>query len=288
MQHSDTELYPAISIDHLKSWWSAHSRTHHPLSIKYLSECESTNSQLYRSPSHANTLLVTEVQTQGRGQFEREWQTRSGDLIFSLGLRLPADKVPALSIRVGLAMAQVFNHFGYQAQLKWPNDVILNKGKLAGILVQISPISNNANWVVIGVGINIASRKDIPLSKNNMAAFAPMGLAQVDLHWCSPKSGEREALLMQLVDTILLHVDSDDSLTPENMSQEWNAFDVWRGQDILWIDPFGQKHPGIGQGIDSDGTYQMLSPRGQVAIYSGQIRSAVEFTPSRIRSSSEP
>jgi biotin-[acetyl-CoA-carboxylase] ligase BirA-like protein len=273
MHNNASTHYPPISLEHLKNWWSQNSRTHHPLAIKYIASCESTNSQLYRSPSHANTLLVTETQTQGRGQFEREWQTRAGDLIFSLGVRLHSSKIQALSIRVGLALAQVCAHFGYAAQLKWPNDVILNHGKLAGILVQSNPSNQDQmNWVVIGVGVNIAPRTDLSTAKNTSSAFMPVGLSQVDSQWLQPKAVMRETLIMHMVDEILLHIDGERTLSNEYLSTQWNLHDIWHHQPIVWIDPFGQKHHGIGLGIDENGTYQMDSHRGQVAIYSGQIR----------------
>ena len=275
MHNTAPAHYPPISLAHLKNWWSQNSRTHHPLAIKYIASCESTNSQLYRSPSHATTLLVTETQTQGRGQFEREWQTRSGDLIFSLGVRLHSSKIQALSIRVGLALAQVCAHFGYAAQLKWPNDEILNKGNLAGILVQSNPSTQEQmNWVVIGVGMNIASRANLPLSKKTNSAFIPTSLSQVDAQWLNPKVGAREALIMHIVDEILLHIDGERALSNDYLATQWNQHDIWLHQPIIWIDPFGQKHHGTGLGIDANGTYQMHSSRGQVAIYSGQIRSA--------------
>ena len=275
MHNSTSAHYPPISLECLKNWWSQNSRTHHPLAIKYMTTCESTNSQLYRSPSHATTLLVTETQTQGRGQFEREWQTRAGDLIFSLGVRLHSSKIPTLSVRVGLALAQVCAHFGYRIHLKWPNDVILNNGKLAGILVQSNPSTQDQmNWVVIGVGVNIAPRADLTVDKKTKPAFIPTSLSQADTQWLNPAQGAREALIMHIVDEILLHIDGERVLSNEYLATQWNQHDIWQHQAIVWIDPFGQKHHGTGLGIDANGTYQMSSRRGQVAIYSGQIRSA--------------
>ena len=279
MHNNALAHYPPIALAHLKNWWSQNSRTHHPLAIKYVASCESTNSQLYRSPSHATTLLVTDIQTQGRGQFEREWQTRTGDLIFSLGVRLHSSKIQALSIRVGLALAQVCAQFGFSAQLKWPNDVILQNGKLAGILVQSNPSNQtDMNWVVIGVGVNIAARADLNAdlspAKKSTSAFNPIGLSQVDTQWLNPTEGQREALIMHIIDEILLHIDGERPLSSEYLSTQWNQRDIWRNQPIVWTDPFGQKHHGTGLGIDPDGTYQMRSSRGNVAIYSGQIRAA--------------
>lgn len=302
MKKTVTPVFHSIDIHTLKQWWTEHSRTEHALSIKYLAECDSTNVQLYASPHHTNTLLVAERQTQGRGQFEREWQSRQGDLIFSLGLRLTTTQLSALTVRVGLAIAQQLQALHHTVHLKWPNDIILSlthhqtqhtsQGKLAGILVQtqIQPNADTphpSNWVVVGVGLNLASRHDLsrPITKRSSAqpiaahfsAYAPIGLAQTSTMWQAPPLGAREQLLMQLVDAILLNIDNSPHQTSQELCTQWNAFDLWHNRAIVWIDPFGQKHHGTGQGINPDGSYHMLSAQGSVHILSGHIRSASDF-----------
>ena len=231
--------YAPLELTRMKDWWSHHSAARSALSIKYLSECDSTNAQLYRSPSQHHTLLVAETQIQGRGQFERVWRSQSGDLIFSLGLRLPIDKIPALSIRVGLALAQTLNAYGYHIQLKWPNDVIgdtgTHKGKLAGILVQTNPSEHSATrWVVIGVGLNVASRLHESMDDTTPSAFPPIGLAQLDSAWQIQHlpTGARETLLMRLVDAILLQIEAAHTLPDPQLTQHWNAYDVWQQQSV--------------------------------------------------------
>lgn len=302
MKKTSKPVFHSIDLQTLKQWWTEHSRTEHALSIKYMVECDSTNAQLYASPHHTNTLLVAERQTQGRGQFEREWQSRQGDLIFSLGLSLNHAQLSALTVRVGLAIAQQLQALHQTVHIKWPNDIILShthhqtqqpiQGKLAGILVQTQTQPNTNphdtnNWVVIGVGLNLASRHDLsrPMTKRSSAqpiaahfsAYAPIGLAQTSTEWQAPPPGVREQLLMQLVDAILLHIDSSSNQTNQELCTQWNTFDLWRNQAIVWIDPFGQKHHGTGQGINPDGSYHMHSAQGSVHILSGQIRSASDF-----------
>lgn len=256
------------------------------LSIKYLSECDSTNAQLYRSPSQHHTLLVAETQTQGRGQFERVWRSQSGDLIFSLGLRLPIDKIPALSIRVGLALAQTLNAYGCHIQLKWPNDVIgdtgTHKGKLAGILVQTNPSEHSATrWVVIGVGLNVASRLHESMDDTTPSAFPPIGLAQLDSAWQIQHlpTGARETLLMRLVDAILLQIEAAHTLPDPQLTQHWNAYDVWQQQSVQWsengtVDTAMNLPYGAAQGINEWGAYRIRSAADNaiITLNSGQIR----------------
>ena len=290
--------YAPLELARLKDWWSHHSTARSALSIKYRAECDSTNAQLYRSPSQHHTLLVAETQTHGRGQFERVWRSQPGDLIFSLGLRLAVDKIPALSIRVGLALAQVLSQLGHRVQLKWPNDLIgqtrSHRGKLAGILVQTNPSEHSdTRWVVIGVGLNIASRlhdsADIAPS-----AFAPIGLAQLDDAWQAHRllTGAREALLMQLVDAILHSIESAHALPDAQLAEHWNQYDLWQQQTIQWTDSGAIDAPsetdyGTALGINAWGEYRIqpaiTSPTSApiVSLNSGQIRAYHPITPTQ-------
>ncbi len=290
--------YAPLELTQLKHWWSHHSAARSALAIKYVSECDSTNAQLYRSPSQHHTLLVAERQTHGRGQFERVWRSQTGDLIFSLGLRLPLDVIPALSIRVGLALAHTCTRNGWPVQLKWPNDLIgqtaAHKGKLAGILVQANPNNDSKHpdghamrWVVIGVGMNIAPRLQEQASDVGLApsAFAPIGLAQIDPTWHahSLTIGTRETLLMQLVDAILCAIENAHRLPDAALAQHWNQYDLWHRHTVQWaehgtVDSAAQNEYGTALGINAWGEYRIQpaiidsTAAPIVTLNSGQIR----------------
>ena len=291
--------YAPLELARLKHWWSHHSAARSALAIKYVAECDSTNAQLYRSPSQHHTLLVAERQTHGRGQFERVWRSQAGDLIFSLGLSLPLDAIPALSIRVGLALAQTCTQNGWPVQLKWPNDLIgqtaSHKGKLAGILVQANPNNHSSpesrstmRWVVIGVGLNIAPRLDDPSMNTDLApsAFAPIGLAQIDPTWHARTLalGARETLLMQLVDAILCAIETAHALPDTSLAQRWNQYDLWQQHTVQWaehgtVDEAAPSEYGTALGINAWGEYRIqpaiIDPATAapiVTLNSGQIR----------------
>ncbi len=268
--------YPPLQLARLQNGWSTHSQATTPLGIQYVAECESTNAQLYSSTRQHNTLLVTERQSHGKGQFERAWVSVAGDLIFSLGLTLPLAQLPALSLRIGLALTQVFAQHSLSTQLKWANDVIAQhpdtgqRGKLAGILVQSQPAHHGHAWVVIGVGVNVAPRL-LP-QQINASAFAPIGLAQLAPQWSTPEAGAREALLIALVDTILVHIET--AALNQDLPKLWNAHDIWRGQAVTLTDPQGAEHHGTAAGIAPSGAYQLkLDSNGTLkAFVSGQLR----------------
>jgi BirA family biotin operon repressor/biotin-[acetyl-CoA-carboxylase] ligase len=116
-------------------------------------------------------LWLAETQTKGIGRFERAWQSPLGGLWFSLLLRptlLPSD-VPPLTLVAGLSLRRVVEKMtGLKAKLKWPNDLLVGKKKIAGILTETSGKTKTTDWVVVGVGLNVNNR--LPRTLSSQAA----------------------------------------------------------------------------------------------------------------------
>jgi len=112
------------------------------------------------------SLVIADEQTRGRGRFDRNWLTRPGSsLAFSLVLKpTPAEKsnLPLFAPLCGMAVWQAL-HDLYQldAQIKWPNDVLIQRQKCAGILVEAGWTGDEMNDIVLGIGINI-TRDSLP------------------------------------------------------------------------------------------------------------------------------
>jgi BirA family biotin operon repressor/biotin-[acetyl-CoA-carboxylase] ligase len=126
-------------------------------------ELDSTNSEARRLAEVGETgpvWIIAERQTAGRGSRGRVWDTASGDLAATLLLRpeAPAAVIGQLSFAAALAVAETASHFAPQATItvKWPNDVLANGQKLAGILLESAPAKEGV-WLATGVGINLAS-----------------------------------------------------------------------------------------------------------------------------------
>jgi BirA family biotin operon repressor/biotin-[acetyl-CoA-carboxylase] ligase len=103
-------------------------------------------------------LWIAETQAKGRGRLDRAWESTYGGLWFSLLMRpgLPASKVPPITLLAGLSLSNTVQKIcGINAQLKWPNDVVIGKRKIAGILTEMSGQLDRTEWVVIGVGLNV-------------------------------------------------------------------------------------------------------------------------------------
>jgi BirA family biotin operon repressor/biotin-[acetyl-CoA-carboxylase] ligase len=156
----------AIPIGQLSARWLAH-RLVVPDSfwtqIKVVAETGSTNEdvlRLARDGAPAGLVLVARTQTSGRGRQGRSWQSEPGAaLMFSLLTRprsVPQPVIGWLPLLAGVAVATAVRMVtGVPACLKWPNDVLVGEGKLAGILAEQS-----GGAVVVGVGLNVLGRTD--------------------------------------------------------------------------------------------------------------------------------
>src|SRR5262245_49913673 len=127
--------------------------------VRVLAECDSTNARLLemaRGGAAAGTVVCAERQTAGRGRRGRTWHQGEHGLVFSLLWRLPAGtSADGLSLAAGIAVAECL---GDGAHLKWPNDVLLDGGKVAGVLVE----SNALGLYVIGIGVNCGDVAGVP------------------------------------------------------------------------------------------------------------------------------
>ena len=125
-------------------------------------ECESTQALLLGSELPEGAVAATDHQTGGRGRLGRIWEEPSGSsVLVSVLLHPPAERrLPELSLVAALAVAETVEiAVVLAAQVKWPNDVMLNRRKVAGILSELSD-----GTVVVGIGINVNQTRDqLPL-----------------------------------------------------------------------------------------------------------------------------
>ena len=128
----------------------------------YEPECASTQLLLVGSGLPEGAAAATDHQTEGRGRHGRAWQAPPGtSVLTSVMLHPPPERhLPELSLVTALAVAEaVEGATGLAVQIKWPNDVMLNRRKVAGVLAELSD-----GAVVVGVGLNVnQTRDELPL-----------------------------------------------------------------------------------------------------------------------------
>jgi BirA family biotin operon repressor/biotin-[acetyl-CoA-carboxylase] ligase len=151
---TDTTLAPAAVQPHLSGRFG--------MPYLYEPECASTQQLLLGSALPEGAVAATDHQTGGRGRLGRTWEEPAGSAVLaSVLLRPPADRhLPELSLVAALAVAETIEAAVMLAtQVKWPNDVMLNRRKVAGVLSELSD-----GTVVVGIGVNVnQTRDELPL-----------------------------------------------------------------------------------------------------------------------------
>ncbi len=212
----------------------------------HLRRTDSTNERArelaLRGAPHG-TLVTAAVQTAGRGRQGRSWVAPPGRaLLCSLVLR---DAPRLLPLAAGVAVAGVA---GPAALVKWPNDVLLERRKVAGILVEGRP---QEGWAVLGVGLNAALRaEDFPAELRGRATT--LGLSPDELE------PALERLLRALERWI--YASEDEVL------EAFRKRDALLHQPVRWAGGEGR-----GAGIDGDGRLVVATGGGTVALEAGEV-----------------
>jgi BirA family biotin operon repressor/biotin-[acetyl-CoA-carboxylase] ligase len=120
--------------------------------------------ELAADGARSGTLVVADQQTRGRGRNGARWHSAPGAGLWLTIIERPSDAsvVQVLSIRVGIRAARALDRFAAEPiRLKWPNDLYVGGGKLAGILVEARWRDRQLEWVAIGIGLNITPPADL-------------------------------------------------------------------------------------------------------------------------------
>lgn len=128
--------------------------------IHHLQTIDSTNEYLKRigDKSTDGTVVISEEQTRGKGRMGRTWQSNSGEGIWMSLLLKPniiPFKAPFITLVAGVSVVTALRKLNVPAQIKWPNDIILNDKKICGILTELSAEIERVNYVIVGMGMNV-------------------------------------------------------------------------------------------------------------------------------------
>ena len=132
--------------------------------LRFLPSCASTNDEAAawaRAGAPSGAVVIADQQSRGRGRFGRTWHSPPGDdLYFSTVLRpsLPPRAAPPLTLAVAVALAEAVASQGVEPELKWPNDLLLDGKKAAGILTEMVATVERVEFVVVGIGVNLNAR----------------------------------------------------------------------------------------------------------------------------------
>jgi BirA family biotin operon repressor/biotin-[acetyl-CoA-carboxylase] ligase len=213
----------------------------------HLRATTSTNDRA-RALAHAGaphgTLVTAAEQHAGRGRQGRTWSAPPGRaLLLSLVLRDPPALLP---LAAGLAVAEVA---GPAAAVKWPNDVLIDGRKVAGVLAEGRP---DEGWAVLGIGVNVALRVD-ELPPELHATAGTLGLGPADLE--------------PTLERLLVALERALALDTSALLEAYRARDALRGHEVAW-----SSGRGTAEGIDEAGRLVVqLGDGGRTALSAGEV-----------------
>lgn len=240
--------------------------------ITLLNIIDSTNDYLLnnyeRSKINNNPISVTsaEIQINGRGRFQKKWHSSLGSgLTFSLiwCFRQNLVSLSGLSLVIGIAIVRVLRLLtNREIHLKWPNDVLHGKSKLAGILIEIRRMLESFSFAIIGIGINF-----------NLPLFLKTSIEQdiTDLLHVSGRHLDRNevlsALLIELHDVLFCF----DKYGFAHFKDEWITYHAFQGKRVTLVFPDNRSIDGIVDGVDDDGSIRLITSIGCHSYHSGDI-----------------
>jgi len=202
------------------------------------------------------SLVYAEEQTSGRGRMGRTWFTPPGAaLAFSLILRpvgIERENIGLFSGLGALALVATLKKYGVTAQVKWPNDVLINRKKIAGILVETAWMGAEAESVVLGMGINVAPESVPPPEALNFPAACILSEAPLPI--------ERFDLLHTLLSELIAW---RPRLASDAFLHAWDQALAFRGETVqVWT---GEAEPLVGQvaGLETDGSLRLSLSGGE-------------------------
>lgn len=233
--------------------------------IEVVAETGSTNADLLARLGQlaGPTLLVAEHQHAGRGRAGRSWLSEAGGaLTFSLAWKFPGplQQLAGLPLAVGVALAEALGALGVQVQLKWPNDLLKDGGKLAGILIETQGAPDGAVWAVTGVGLNLLMPDQLEQRIGRPVAGSPW-LAQM----------QREALMAALLGALASCMEQFGQAGFGAFCARWNRLHAYRGESVVIVDRGVILHQGVAAGVDEGGRLLLDTAAGRIEIVAGDV-----------------
>ena len=199
------------------------------------------------------TLVTADEQTAGRGRQGRTWVAPPGSaILMSLVVRQGGESYPLLPLATALAVSEACEaHAPVECAIKWPNDVWIERRKVAGILLEGRP---QAGWAVVGVGLNVSTAAgEFPEELRDTAtSLVSEGAESID----------KEDVLA----TLLQRLEQWLSAKPGDVIGAWTHRNALLGEQVRW-----NGGEGVAAGIDESGALLVDTGGGRVALDAGEV-----------------
>ena len=237
--------------------------------VVFLEETDSTNVRariLAEEGLEHGTLIVADIQNGGKGRRGRSWHSSKGTSIaMSLILKpdLEASKASMLTLVQAMAVAKAIEEIcGLEAQIKWPNDILVNEKKVCGILTEMNLEMMEVSSIVIGTGINV-NQEQFPEEIEGIATSLKI----------EKKRSQSRADLIERVCELFEELFEEFMETKDlsGIMEEYNEHLISKGRTVKVLDPKGE-FTGEAMGINTLGELLVRKEDGKiVSVYAGEV-----------------
>jgi len=204
--------------------------------------------------------LVSKVQTQGRGRSGRSWKSPKGGLWFSLIIRpkIPIERIPLLQFWVANALRKgIEEAYGVRPEVKWPNDLVVDWKKLAGILIETKISGPEVVYAIVGIGLNL----------NLSAEQLPTGATSIFL--VKKKRFSLEKTFSSILTVLERHYET--SRDESAVVGDWWEHCAHRMKPVI-IETGNGKIRGKCLGVNPDGSIIIQTEQGNITVPDGTLR----------------
>ncbi|WP_225721328.1 biotin--[acetyl-CoA-carboxylase] ligase [Candidatus Vallotiella sp. (ex Adelges kitamiensis)] len=224
-------------------------------------------------------VRVAYSQTAGRGRRSRPWLATPGNaLLFSISHLMPRtpDQLSGLSLALGATIVDGLRTLPLndvrRLLIKWPNDILLDGAKLAGVLVETVWNTCDATALVVGVGLNITSTdslaQQIALSHKAFSTTSPLMPSALSSAW---PHATLTPVLGAVLNALAIGLERFGQYGFEPFLDTWIAVHAYIGQEVLVLGQGGEVAQGIAYGIDEKGRLLIRTPQEIRAITTGDV-----------------
>ncbi|MDR0516895.1 MAG: biotin--[acetyl-CoA-carboxylase] ligase [Fibromonadaceae bacterium] len=225
-----------------------------------LEECESTHKYVREMRLQPMSVVTANYQTAGRGRHGREWLAPKGkNLCFSV--LLPAKNLkpefyaPTTQI-AAITLANILRERGIDASVKWPNDVLVNRHKICGIISELLE-----NFISLGIGLNVNTEK---------SDFAGLGRLATSMLIESGKAWDKEELLQEFLAKFWVNFELLCTSGLQAFIDEWQKMGCFAGHKARLVEGSSVLEGTI-EAIQSDGSLLFRTNEGLRTIWSGDL-----------------
>ena len=238
--------------------------------IHYLQTCPTTQPiahQLAQAGEPDGAVVICEEQTAGKGRLARAWTSTQGKGIWmSVIIRpeIPPTKAPQLTLVAAVAVARAIEEIAnVRAEIKWPNDLLINGKKCTGILTELQADIDRVHAIILGIGVNVNQQlADFPEEIKSIATSIQM---------VTGKPVDRAELVARILHHLEIYTDLYVKLGFEPLKILWESYSCTLGKRIK-ATMIHKSIEGVALGITNEGILQVKTDDGEIhGIYSADI-----------------